>query len=102
MTTTRNTINRVILCTANAKYIHTSFGLRYLLANLEEFQEMTSILEFTINERPIEIAESILKHAPDVVGLSVYLWNVELLSQVVDILKDVYIYSIDKGFKIID
>ncbi|TWW09352.1 hypothetical protein E3A20_15160, partial [Planctomyces bekefii] len=31
-------MSRILLTTLNARYSHTSFGLRYLLANLGELQ----------------------------------------------------------------
>ena len=43
----------IILCTLNAKYIHASLGLRYLLANMarhggEDLRSKTALREFTI------------------------------------------------------
>jgi len=65
----------ILLTTLNAKYIHCAFGLRYLMANLGDLRDRARILEFNINQRPLEIAESILKHEPRIVGLGVYIWN---------------------------
>ena len=50
----------ILLSTLNAKFIHASFGLRYLLANLGELQPRAALLEFDVNQRPIEIAEALL------------------------------------------
>jgi radical SAM superfamily enzyme YgiQ (UPF0313 family) len=77
----------IVLATLNAKYIHASFGLRYLFANLGELQSRTRLLEFDINQRPLDIAERILAEEPDLVGLGVYIWNVAPTTQVVAILK---------------
>ena len=49
----------IILTTLNARYMHTAFGLRYLYANLGELQSVTGIEEFTIQQRPIDIAEKL-------------------------------------------
>ncbi len=51
----------IVLATANARYIHTSLGLRYLKANLREFAPITEIIEFSINEQPEDMAEAILR-----------------------------------------
>ena len=72
----------ILLVTANARYSHTSLPLRYLLANLGHLAERSQILEFTIDERAQDVAEKILAHGPRVVLLSVYLWNIDLLSEV--------------------
>jgi len=77
----------IILCTLNAKYIHTAFGLRCLYANLAEFQAHTQVLEFTLKQRPLDIVEQILQQQPTLVGFGVYIWNVEALTQVVQLLK---------------
>jgi len=50
----------IVLTTLNAKYIHAAFGVRYLFANLGELRSRAGILEFDINQRPIEIAEALL------------------------------------------
>jgi radical SAM superfamily enzyme YgiQ (UPF0313 family) len=77
-----------VLSTLNARYIHASFGLRYLLANLgDELRARTKLLEFTLQQQPREIAERILALRPRVVGFGVYIWNAEPTRQVVSILK---------------
>lgn len=77
----------IVLATLNAKYIHAAFGLRYLLANLGELRPRASLLEFDINQRPIEIAESLLAENPQIIGLGVYIWNVTPTTEVVSALK---------------
>jgi len=79
----------IILSTLNARYIHSSLGLRYLKANMDELIDETLILEFIINNRPIDIAESILKHNPKIVGFGLYIWNAEQTTQVVSLLKTI-------------
>lgn len=66
----------IVLSTLNAKYIHASFGLRYLLANLGELKSRAVLLEFDINQRPLDIAEILLAQNPKILGLGVYIWNV--------------------------
>jgi radical SAM superfamily enzyme YgiQ (UPF0313 family) len=79
----------IVLSTLNAKYIHTAFGLRSLLANLGSLRAQTALLEFDIHRRPIEVAESLLSQRPKIIGLGVYIWNVAALTEVVGILKRV-------------
>jgi radical SAM superfamily enzyme YgiQ (UPF0313 family) len=66
----------IILTTLNAKYVHAAFGLRYLLANLGDLRSRASLLEFDINQRPLDIAEVLLAHNPRIIGLGIYIWNV--------------------------
>ncbi|HRD50481.1 MAG: DUF4080 domain-containing protein [Candidatus Competibacter sp.] len=79
----------ILLATLNARYFHSALGLRYLLANMGELQADTAIREFIINQRPLDIAESLLAEQPRMIGFGVYLWNVAETTQVVALLKQV-------------
>ena len=84
-----STSANILLTTLNARYMHTAFGLRYLYANMGPLQSQTKIIEFTIQELPINIAEQLLSHHPKVIGFSVYIWNVSEVSKVVAMLKQI-------------
>ena len=73
----------IILTTLNARYIHSSLGLRYLLANMGELREQTKLIEYNISTRPIDIVEDLLNNAPDIIGVGVYIWNAEQTTQVI-------------------
>ncbi len=79
----------IILSTLNARYIHSAFGLRYLKANLGDYENDCDIIEFTIHERPIDIAEKLLIRKPKIIGLGVYIWNIEEATKTVNIIKQV-------------
>src|SRR5882672_3676518 len=79
----------IVLTTLNARYAHAAFGLRYLMANLGALRERAALEEFDINQRPIDMLESILAQNPKVVGLGVYIWNVEPATKLVADLKRV-------------
>ncbi len=69
--------------------MHTAFGLRYLLANMGDLQARTKLLEFTIQESSLNIAEQLLKHQPKIIGFSVYIWNVDEISRIIAVLKQI-------------
>src|SRR3954468_9738694 len=75
--------------TLNARFAHAAFGLRYLMANLGELRPRAAMLEFDINQRPIDMLEMILAQNPKIVGLGIYIWNVEPASRLVADLKRV-------------
>ncbi len=82
----------IVLATLNAKYIHASLGLRYLLANMDVhggagLQAQTQLREFVIAQPPLSIVEQLLALNPKVIGLGVYIWNVVQTTQVVQLLK---------------
>jgi len=79
----------ILLTSLNARYIHASLGLRYLLSNMGDLKSRTRLLEFTINQRPLDIAEKILATGADIIGFGVYIWNIEQTTQVVRIIKQV-------------
>lgn len=77
----------IILATLNAKFIHASLGIRYLYANLGALRIQAQIAEFTIDQRPTDIAEKLLALQPRILGLGVYIWNAEQTIRLVAILK---------------
>lgn len=77
---------RIVLTTLNAKYIHTSLALRWLyVANRDKFD--IQFREFTIKEQLDKVADDLLAINPDIIGLSVYIWNVEHSKNLISILK---------------
>ncbi len=88
----------IVLCTLNAKYIHASLGLRYLLANMGALKAQTVLCEFTIARKSQEVVDELLALlgerntdkgvcAVQIVGFGVYIWNVTQTTEVVRLLK---------------
>lgn len=77
----------ILLSTLNSSYHHSSFGLRYLYANLEELQSQAAIQEFTIKQAALQIAEQVLARNPKILGLGVYIWNTQQTELVIDELR---------------
>ncbi|MGC1176382.1 DUF4080 domain-containing protein [Polaromonas sp.] len=83
---------RIVLATLNAKYIHASLGLRYLLANMDRhggagLRAQTQLREFVIGQPETRMVEELLALQPEVIGLGVYIWNVVETTQLVRLLK---------------
>ena len=66
---------KTVIATLNAKYIHTSLALRLLYTANKEKHDI-SYREYTIKENIGTIAEDILYAGCRIVGLSIYIWNV--------------------------
>ncbi|MDL2262220.1 B12-binding domain-containing radical SAM protein [Bacteroidales bacterium OttesenSCG-928-I21] len=79
---------KTVLTTLNAKYIHTSLALRWLYVVNKEYFDI-SIKEYVIKEDISKIATDLLLLKPDVIGISVYIWNVEKTSQLISYLKSI-------------
>jgi len=79
----------VVLATINARYVHAALGLRYLAANMGELREHTTLLEFVLGARASDMTEQLLGHKPRVIGIGVYIWNVDEATRLVALLKTV-------------
>ena len=84
----------IVLCTLNAKYIHASLGLRYLLANMGDLRSSTALREFTIARKAQDVVNALLATlgkpedgTVQIVGLGVYIWNVAQTTEVLRLLK---------------
>ena len=77
----------IVLSTLNAKFVHSAFGLRYLYANMGDLRASTALVEFDINQAVLDVAEALLAMAPKILGLSVYIWNVEPMKELVAIIR---------------
>ena len=64
------------LITLNAKFIHSSLSIRYLrnVTQKEGFDNVW-IQEFVISQPIWKVAAEILSNKPDILGISVYIWN---------------------------
>lgn len=72
---------KVLLTAINAKYIHSSLAIRYLYKNCQDLPCDLEILEVSINNHLIDIANQIFDAKPDILGISCYIWNIELVKQ---------------------
>ena len=79
--------SEIVLGAINARYRHTSFGLRYLLANLGELAPRARIVETNLQQPAEAIADALLAPCPSIVGLGIYVWNATLALEVVRLLK---------------
>jgi hypothetical protein len=77
----------IVLTTLNARYAHASLGLRCLRANLGALRERAAIREFVIGQKTEEIVERLLAERPRILGIGVYIWNVEESTRLVAQLK---------------
>ena len=76
-------MQKIILATINARHMHASLGLRYLLANMGDLQPQTEIREFTLESREIDIAEQLLDAAPAQQGFRQTPWWAQTRQEIV-------------------
>ncbi|MFW6299286.1 MAG: DUF4080 domain-containing protein, partial [Bacillota bacterium] len=68
----------------NAKFIHTNNAVRLLKANSAYESEFK---EFTIKDDCDAIAETLIEKKPLLIGISTYIWNIEMVKALVRTLK---------------
>lgn len=66
----------------NAKFSHTSLAVRYL----REAVPGSRILELTINHPLLDILGEVYEQQPKVLGISCYIWNIEIVKQLLKLL----------------
>lgn len=76
---------KIILAAIHSKFIHSSPALYYLKNSFEsklpDFEGQVEIYENSINDTTDHILYQILNAEPDIVGFSVYIWNVEKITK---------------------
>ncbi len=80
---------KVVFSTLNAKYIHSSLALKYLRMACSALPADIVLKEYTINNELLVILSDIYNEQPDVVGLSCYIWNIEMTLKLAGLLKKV-------------
>ncbi|MEY3887270.1 MAG: Ribosomal protein methylthiotransferase RimO, partial [Pseudomonadota bacterium] len=89
----------IVLSTLNAKYIHASLGLRYLMANMARhgganLADQTALLEFTLAKPLPDMVSQLLDTLGaarvgqvQIIGFGVYIWNVVQTTELIRLLK---------------
>lgn len=77
----------ILLVACNARYSHVAFALKTLRANLPvNLHSRSQILEFTIQNDTTEAAAAILELNPKIIALSVYLWSIDFMRTLTEII----------------
>ena len=76
---------RILLVAINAKYIHSCPAV-YSLRGSCRHPEAVEIAEYTINDRYQDILGGILEREGDLIGFSTYIWNTQLVQ---DLIRDI-------------
>lgn len=80
-------MNRVLLAGINARYTHSNPALYYLRNGVPAGCGDISVAEFTISERPEKILSEIACINPDILALSVYIWNADCVKKILKEIK---------------
>ena len=80
---------KFLLAAINAKYIHSNPGVYSLraFARTKIPGEDIEIGEYTINHQMDLILQDIYRRKPDFIGFSCYIWNIEMIREIITELK---------------
>lgn len=78
---------KILLTAINSKFVHSNLAVRYLKAFTKDLPYESKIREFSINDREERILKEIIEEKADVVAFSTYIWNVEIVSRVANLIK---------------
>ena len=80
---------RILLSAINAKYIHSSLAIRSLAAYCRPLFPSIEIEDYSINNKVQDILADVYARQPDVVGLSCYIWNREMVLELAQLIRQV-------------
>ncbi|MBS5949106.1 MAG: B12-binding domain-containing radical SAM protein [Clostridium sp.] len=78
---------KILLTAINSKFVHSNLAVRYLKAFTKDIDYDCNIREFSINDREEKILEEIIKESPNVVAFSTYIWNIEMIKRLSNLIK---------------
>lgn len=80
----------VTLCQPASQYIHSSLAPWYLKAAARALcrtEHAITVVDGTVNEAPDALARRLCAGAPDLIGLSCYIWNISRIKQLLPVLR---------------
>ena len=76
-------MKKFLLVAINSKYIHSNLAVRCLKKAASPYEEYVSVVEYSINNRTEDILKGIYLEKPDAVGFSCYIWNIEVVKDLI-------------------
>lgn len=77
---------KTLITTLNAKFIHTALSLRLLYVASKNKHDV-SFKEYTIKDKLANICDDIISNGYDVVAFSCYIWNIDYIKPLCELLK---------------
>ena len=82
---------KAVVLSINAKYVHSSLAVWILAASVLRYARIShdvKVVEANINQPADKIAAEVAAHNPDVVGISVYIWNAGKIPEILSLLRE--------------
>lgn len=81
-------MRRVLFLAINARYVHSNLAVRYLRESIKHICPESLIIERGINESCEKIMADIRAEKPDVIAISVYIWNTVRVKQLIPLIRE--------------
>lgn len=79
----------ILLAAVNAKYIHSNLAVYSLKASAGKFEPQVTLAEYTINHQTDDIFQDIFRRKPDLLFLSCYIWNRQVITETAENIRKV-------------
>lgn len=81
-------MTRILFVAINARYVHSNPAVLYLKKIISDLNYESEVAGFSINESKEKILSHITAVRPDIVAISVYIWNAEMVSSLLHEIKE--------------
>lgn len=78
---------KILLVGINSKFIHSNLAIRYLEYYTKDLDVDIWRKEYTINDMLTNILSSILEEKADLICFSTYIWNIEFVKKISELIK---------------
>ena len=80
---------KILLVSVDAKFIHTNLAVHSLKSYSAKYKDNIHIAQYSINHTKEEILRGIYLQGADIVAFSCYIWNIDMITGVIESLKKV-------------
>ncbi len=82
-------MKKILFLALNARYTHSNLAVRYLRNQISDLDYDIEICELSINKSVLEILGTLSDSSPNIICLSLYIWNSELFKLLIPELKKI-------------
>ncbi len=89
MKSVANKIKKILLLGINARFTHSNLAIRYLRNYISDLPFKIVLKEISINCSLLEILAILYEEKPEIIGISVYIWNSEIVKKLLPEIKKI-------------
>ena len=82
-------MKKILLLGINARFTHSNLAIRYLRNYISDLPFKIVLKEVTIKYSLLEILAIIHEEKPEIIGISVYIWNSDIVKKLLPEIKKI-------------